>query len=184
MIRRASPSTIAVLPTPGSPISTGLFFVRRESTCITRRISLSRPMTGSILPAPRQFGQVAPVFLQRLIFSFRILIRHALRTAHLLQRLHQLVARHSASFNNFAARTFSIRQREQIMFGAEEFILQLRHFFFRGVDRRCAVRCRPLIDSPALDLRSALQFLSQSLRADPDIARPFFPATAASLRRV
>ena len=38
-MRRASPSTIAVLPTPGSPIRTGLFFVRRESTCITRRIS-------------------------------------------------------------------------------------------------------------------------------------------------
>jgi hypothetical protein len=44
------PSTIAVLPTPGSPMSTGLFLVRRESTCITRRISSSRPMTGSSLP--------------------------------------------------------------------------------------------------------------------------------------
>ena len=50
-IRCASPSTIAVLPTPGSPISTGLFFVRRESTWMTRRISSSRPMTGSSLPA-------------------------------------------------------------------------------------------------------------------------------------
>ena len=49
-MRCAMPSTIAVLPTPGSPMSTGLFFVRRESTCITRRISSSRPMTGSILP--------------------------------------------------------------------------------------------------------------------------------------
>jgi hypothetical protein len=49
-IRCASPSTIAVLPTPGSPISTGLFFVRRESTWITRRISSSRPITGSSLP--------------------------------------------------------------------------------------------------------------------------------------
>ena len=29
-IRCASPSTIAVLPTPGSPINTGLFLVRRE----------------------------------------------------------------------------------------------------------------------------------------------------------
>ena len=45
--RRASPSTIAVLPTPGSPISTGLFLVRRASTCMTRRISSSRPITGS-----------------------------------------------------------------------------------------------------------------------------------------
>ncbi len=49
-MRWASPSTIAVLPTPGSPISTGLFLVRRESTWITRRISSSRPMTGSSLP--------------------------------------------------------------------------------------------------------------------------------------
>ena len=40
---------MAVLPTPGSPMSTGLFFVRRESTCMTRSISRSRPMTGSSL---------------------------------------------------------------------------------------------------------------------------------------
>ena len=50
-IRRARPSTIAVLPTPGSPISTGLFFVRRDSTWIVRRISSSRPITGSSLPS-------------------------------------------------------------------------------------------------------------------------------------
>ena len=50
-MRRASPSAMAVLPTPGSPISTGLFFVRRVSTCITRRISSSRPITGSIFPS-------------------------------------------------------------------------------------------------------------------------------------
>jgi hypothetical protein len=31
-IRPARPSTIAVLPTPGSPMSTGLFLVRRDST--------------------------------------------------------------------------------------------------------------------------------------------------------
>ena len=49
-IRWASPSTMAVLPTPGSPMSTGLFFVRRERTWMTRRISSSRPMTGSSLP--------------------------------------------------------------------------------------------------------------------------------------
>ena len=41
---------MAVLPTPASPMSTGLFLVRRERMRITRRISASRPMTGSILP--------------------------------------------------------------------------------------------------------------------------------------
>lgn len=50
-MRWASPSTIAVFPTPGSPISTGLFFVFRDKMRMTRRISLSRPMTGSIFPA-------------------------------------------------------------------------------------------------------------------------------------
>ncbi len=48
--RRAIPSTMAVLPTPASPISTGLFLVRRLRICIARRISSSRPMTGSSLP--------------------------------------------------------------------------------------------------------------------------------------
>ena len=46
-IRCASPSITAVLPTPGSPISTGLFFVLRERIRIILRISLSLPITGS-----------------------------------------------------------------------------------------------------------------------------------------
>ena len=49
-IRCAKPSTIAVLPTPGSPIKTGLFFVFRLNIRIVLRISSSLPMTGSILP--------------------------------------------------------------------------------------------------------------------------------------
>ena len=49
-MRCASPSTMAVLPTPGSPMSTGLFLVRRESTWMMRRTSSSRPITGSSLP--------------------------------------------------------------------------------------------------------------------------------------
>jgi hypothetical protein len=50
-MRSARPSAIAVLPTPGSPISTGLFLVRRDSTWMVRRISSSRPITGSSLPS-------------------------------------------------------------------------------------------------------------------------------------
>ena len=51
IMRWANPSTMAVLPTPGSPISTGLFLVRRCNTWMVRRISSSRPITGSSLPA-------------------------------------------------------------------------------------------------------------------------------------
>jgi hypothetical protein len=38
-MRWARPSTMAVLPTPGSPMRTGLFLVRRERTWMARRIS-------------------------------------------------------------------------------------------------------------------------------------------------
>ena len=46
-------STTAVLPTPGSPISTGLFFCRLERICITRSISVWRPTIG---PTPVRCG--------------------------------------------------------------------------------------------------------------------------------
>ena len=47
----SAPSATAVLPTPGSPMSTGLFLVRRDRIWMQRRISSSRPMTGSSLPS-------------------------------------------------------------------------------------------------------------------------------------
>src|SRR5206468_3331647 len=61
-MRCARPSTIAVLPTPGSPISTGLFLVRRERTWMTRRISSSRPMTGSSFPCVASLVRSRPYF--------------------------------------------------------------------------------------------------------------------------
>ena len=50
MMRCASPSAIAVFPTPGSPIRIGLFLVRRDNICSTRLISSSLPITGSNFP--------------------------------------------------------------------------------------------------------------------------------------
>ena len=48
-IRRARPSTMAVLPTPGSPMRIGLFFLRLLRIWETRSISVSRPTMGSSL---------------------------------------------------------------------------------------------------------------------------------------
>ena len=45
----ATPSTIAVFPTPASPIKHGLFFVFLERSCKTLSTSLSRPISGSFL---------------------------------------------------------------------------------------------------------------------------------------
>ena len=50
-IRWARPSIMALLPTPGSPMSTGLFFVRRDRIWMIRWISFSRPITGSSSPS-------------------------------------------------------------------------------------------------------------------------------------
>ena len=66
-IRWARPSTMAVLPTPGSPISTGLFLDLRLRIWITRRISASRPITGSRRPVRASLDQVAAVLLQGLV---------------------------------------------------------------------------------------------------------------------
>ena len=49
-ILRASPSAMAVLPTPGSPTNSGLFFWRRHSTWMVRITSGSRPISGSMRP--------------------------------------------------------------------------------------------------------------------------------------
>ena len=63
IIRHARPSTMAVLPTPGSPIRTGLFFVLRDRISMTRRISSSLPMTGSIFPSRTSCTRSCPYLL-------------------------------------------------------------------------------------------------------------------------
>ncbi len=83
----ASPSTMAVLPTPDSPISTGLFLVRRASTRIMRKISFSRPMTGSSRPSRARLGQVAAILFQRLVIFLGIAIIHVLAVAQFLDRV-------------------------------------------------------------------------------------------------
>ena len=51
MIRNAKPSAIALLPTPGSPMRIGLFFLRRDKICETRSISFCRPTIASRRPS-------------------------------------------------------------------------------------------------------------------------------------
>lgn len=56
------PSDMAVFPTPGSPISTGLFFVLLERICMHLRISSSLPITGSSLPFRAMVVKSFPYF--------------------------------------------------------------------------------------------------------------------------
>ena len=86
-MRCARPSTIAVLPTPGSPISTGLFLVRRCSTWMVRRISSSRPITGSSLPDAARAVRSIVYFSSAWRLSSAFGIRDLLAAAHLVDRL-------------------------------------------------------------------------------------------------
>ena len=70
---------MAVLPTPGSPISTGLFLVRRCSTWMARRISSSRPITGSSLPRRARSVRSSVYFLSASRWPSASATVHALR---------------------------------------------------------------------------------------------------------
>ena len=68
-ILRAMPSTIADLPTPGSPMSIGLFFFRRPRISITLDISLSLPTTGSSFPSVAALVRSVPNSVMSAPFS-------------------------------------------------------------------------------------------------------------------
>ncbi len=63
---------MAVLPTPGSPMSAGLFFVRRDRIWMTRSISFSRPMTGSRAPDRAASVRLMPSWSRVGVFDGRL----------------------------------------------------------------------------------------------------------------
>ena len=73
----ASPSAIAVFPTPGSPTRHGLFFVRLRSISITLPVSFLRQRQGSSLPlraaAVRSLPYFASVEDNSLLFLVSVL---------------------------------------------------------------------------------------------------------------
>ena len=68
-ILKTSPSTTAVLPTPASPIKTGLFFILLERTLMTFEVSSSLPMIGSIFPSFASSVRFLPNFRRYFKFS-------------------------------------------------------------------------------------------------------------------
>ena len=74
---RQAPSATAVLPTPGSPTSTGLFLLRRERICIARRISSVRPTTGSKAPPAARSVRSRLYWSSTRVSARRIVLRAA-----------------------------------------------------------------------------------------------------------
>jgi hypothetical protein len=91
----------------------GLFLVRRDRTWMVRRISSSRPITGSSLPS-RIGGQVAGVFLQRVIGLFGAGAVGGAALADIVDRLVEPGRRDAGLGEDVGRlRRFFHRQREQ-----------------------------------------------------------------------
>mmetsp|Transcript_15619 Transcript_15619/g.35152 ORF Transcript_15619/g.35152 Transcript_15619/m.35152 type:complete len:308 (-) Transcript_15619:520-1443(-) len=63
-MRCAIPSATAVFPVPGSPSRMGLFLLRRDKIWMARRVSSSRPMTGSSFPSRAACVRSLPYFIR------------------------------------------------------------------------------------------------------------------------
>ena len=64
------PSTMAVLPTPASPIKTGLFFILLDKILMAFLVSSSLPITGSSLPSIASLVRTVPYFSSFMIVSW------------------------------------------------------------------------------------------------------------------
>ena len=127
---------MAVLPTPGSPISTGLFFVRRESTWMMRRISSSRPITGSIFPARARVGEIAAVLLEGLVLLLGVVARDAVRAAHLAERVEYGVAGDAERAHEVADAAGDVGHREQQVLGRQVLVVELLALFVGRLEDR------------------------------------------------
>ena len=96
-IRCANPSTIAVLPTPGSPISTGIVLGAAREHLHDPAHLFVPPDDRIEFPAPRLLGEVAGIALERLILLLGTLVGDAVRAAHLLERTAEIVGGHVAA---------------------------------------------------------------------------------------
>jgi len=131
-MRWARPSTIAVLPTPGSPIRTGLFFVRRERTWIDPADLIVAPDHRVQLALLGKFGEVAPELLERLVLVLRVLVGHAVRPAHVLDSAQQRLVVGAGGAQRLAGGCLGLGQREQQVLGGDVLVLELARLLLGG----------------------------------------------------
>ena len=173
-MRSASPSTIAVLPTPGSPIRTGLFLVRRDKHLDGAPDFLVAADHRIELAVARRLREVARIFLQRVI---GVLGRGAVGRAALAQGLDRRieVLRRQAAFAQEIARLTVLveRQPQQQPLDGDKAVAG----FFRGLLGRIegARQIRRQIDLSGAAARHLRQFFQGSSVAFR-IARELPPA--------
>ncbi len=167
--RWASPSTTAVLPTPGSPMSTGLFLVRRDSTWIDAADLGVAADHRVEMPLLGLGGEVDGVLLQRLVGRLRVLAGDPLRPAHAGEGSAQRLRAGADPGEHRLDRALDRRGRDQQVLGGGEVVLHLCRDVLGGgedLQRRAGVRRRS-------DRRSGgrRQLGQLGLHARHDIAR-------------
>ena len=173
-IRWARPSTIAVLPTPGSPIRTGLFLVRR-------REDLDDPADLGVAADDRvhlalagQLDQVAAVLLQGLVLVLGVLVGHPLAAPHLLEGLEDVLLGHAERPTSRSWALLLTFVRPSSRCSTETY-----SSFIRSASACAASRTRlrsgPSVGLAAADLRQGVQALLGRLeelrRVDPELAQ-------------
>ena len=165
-MRWARPSTMAVLPTPGSPISTGLFLVRRCSTWIARRISSSRPITGSSLPWRARSVRSMQYFLRASRWPSASALSTLRSAAHGIDRRFQRLARQPVLAGDAADVLLGVGQGQQEELAGDELVAALERLLLGGLHQRHQVAA-DLDLFLALDLPAACAWRPRPRPAGP-----------------
>ena len=91
---------------------------------MTRRISSSRPMTGSSLPRARLGGQVAAVLLERLVGALGVRRGDPLAAAHALERAEDRLAAGAVALEQLLALAAGLGDAEQQVLGRDVLVAQ------------------------------------------------------------
>jgi hypothetical protein len=126
---------MAVLPTPASPMSTGLFLVRRERIWITRRISCIASDDRVQFAFARQLGQVAGVFFQGAIARLGLRVGDALTAAQLLNGIIDAFTCQASTFQDACSGCVALAQDgQEDVLGGDVFVFQAVGFFVGQVN--------------------------------------------------
>jgi len=144
-MRCAMPSTIAVFPTPGSPMSTGLFLVRRERNLHHAPNLFIAPDHGVAFSAPRLIRQVTRCTCRAPETFPRIAIDHTLAPTHRRQcRKHAVVVDLARLLEQRLHVAIGLRHREHVMFDGNEVVFERLRLVFarRTISKRRREKAR------------------------------------------
>ena len=181
-MRCARPSTIAVLPTPGSPISTGLFLVRRCSTCMVRRISSSRPITGSSLPCSARSVRSMVYFSSAWRCSSALASVDLLAAAHLVDRLLERALHDAGVLEQRPERALVLERREHEQLARDELVAALLRELVGDVEQLGEIVRDVHLAARALDLRQPVERLAEPRAQQRHLGARLRRAAAAPCR--